>query len=168
MKQLTSKDLLQLSRKETSARKRMRLLVVSYFLDGYNRTEISKILKVARASANLWVSTYLSEGVSGLDSKSPPGRPPKLSAQQLNQLAQYIEIQSYSTEGGRLMGQDICAYINAEFGITYHRDHIYRLLKKLGYSWITSRSRHPKQSDDVQDVFKKVQTGNDPSHTIQH
>ena len=118
MKQLTLKDLLQLSRKETNARKRMRLLVVSYFLDGYNRTEISKILKVARASANLWVSTYLSEGVSGLDSTPPPGRPPKLSAKQLNQLAQYIEIQSYSTEGGRLMGQDICAYINAEFGIT--------------------------------------------------
>lgn len=146
----------------------MRLLVVSYFLDGYNRTEIAKILKVARASANLWVSAYLSDGISGLDSTPPPGRPHKLSVKQLNQLAKYIETQSYSSDGGRLMGQDICNYINAEFGILYHRDHIYRLLKKLGYSWITSRSRHPKQSDDVQDVFKKVQTGNDPAHAIQH
>lgn len=144
----------------------MRLLVVSYFLDGYNRTEIAKILKVARTSANLWVSAYLSEGISGLDSTPPPGRPPRLSTKQLNQLTQYIDEQSCSSDAGRLMGQDICDYIKNEFGVTYHRDHIYRLLKKLGYSWITSRSRHPKQSDDVQDVFKKLQTGNDPSHAL--
>ncbi len=120
LKQLTSTDLLQLSRKETNARKRMRLLVVSYFLDGYNRTEIAKTLKVARASANLWVSAYLSEGISGLDSTPPPGRPPKLSNNQLEQLAQYIDKQSHSTDGGRLTGQDVCDYIHTEFGIGYH------------------------------------------------
>ncbi|MGS0730516.1 hypothetical protein ACVBKF_30235 [Shewanella sp. 0m-11] len=36
------------------------------------------------------------------------------------------------------------------------------MLEQLGFSWITSRSKHPKQSIEVQAAFKKVPTGNDP------
>ncbi|WP_102458604.1 winged helix-turn-helix domain-containing protein [Vibrio splendidus] len=32
----------------------------------------------------------------------------------------------------------------------------------MGFSWITSRSKHPKQSQQVQDDFKKIQNRNDP------
>ncbi|WP_428847828.1 helix-turn-helix domain-containing protein [Shewanella abyssi] len=32
-------------------------------------------------------------------------------------------------------------------------------------SWITSRSKHPKQSPEAQMAFKKLPVGNDPSHT---
>ncbi|WP_155866850.1 IS630 family transposase [Colwellia sp. PAMC 21821] len=135
----------------------MRLLAVSYFLDGLSRTDISTTLKVARSSVNRWVTAYLSKGLSGLDSVSPKGRPSMLSPKQLSQLAQYVENQSCSAEGGRLMGQDFCTFIKKEFDIDYHRDHVYKILKKLGYSWITSRSKHPKQSQSVQDVFKKFQ-----------
>jgi len=31
------------------------------------------------------------------------------------------------------------------------------LLHALNFSWITSRSRHPKQSQEIQDDFKKIQ-----------
>ncbi|QPL54095.1 winged helix-turn-helix domain-containing protein [Vibrio navarrensis] len=31
----------------------------------------------------------------------------------------------------------------------------YYLLDHMGLSWITSRSKHPKQSQEVQDDFKK-------------
>ncbi|WP_082798331.1 winged helix-turn-helix domain-containing protein [Vibrio cidicii] len=27
----------------------------------------------------------------------------------------------------------------------------------MGFSWITSRSKHPKQSQEAQDDFKKIQ-----------
>nr|WP_155759590.1 winged helix-turn-helix domain-containing protein [Vibrio natriegens] len=32
----------------------------------------------------------------------------------------------------------------------------------MGFSWITSRSKHPKQSKQTQDDFKKIQNRNDP------
>ena len=70
----------------------MRLLAVSYFLDGLSRTDISTILKVARSSVNRWVTAYLTKGLSGLDSVSPKGRPSMLSPKQLSQLAQYVKI----------------------------------------------------------------------------
>ena len=40
--------------------------------------------------------------------------------------------------------------------------HVYKILKQLGFSWITSRSKHPKQSIQDQESFKKLPTGNDP------
>ncbi|WP_442961274.1 helix-turn-helix domain-containing protein, partial [Pseudoalteromonas sp. SWN166] len=48
-----------MSRKEPNARKRIRLLAVSLFFEGENRTNIAKRLNTARASVNKWVSSYL-------------------------------------------------------------------------------------------------------------
>ena len=160
-----AKQLLSLSRKEANARKRIRLLAVSLFFEGENRTNIAKRLNTARGSVNKWVSCYLDHGLDGLDNKPIQGRPSKLTPQQLENLSNYIKQSAASTDGGRLIGEDIANYIDNEFNIRYHTDHIYRLLKKLGFSWITSRSIHPKQSKESQEAFKKVPSGNDPSHS---
>ncbi|NOI03040.1 winged helix-turn-helix domain-containing protein [Vibrio kanaloae] len=52
--------------------------------------------------------------------------------------------------GGRLTGHDIHTYIVQEFGKHYHPDFIYYLLSHIGFSWITSRSKHP---DEIQEDF---------------
>ncbi|MFT6992944.1 MAG: DNA-binding NarL/FixJ family response regulator [Paraglaciecola sp.] len=54
----TSQHLLALSRAESNARKRIRLLAIFHFLEGKNRTEIALSLKVSRRSVNTWVSNY--------------------------------------------------------------------------------------------------------------
>ena len=123
-------------------------------------------MNTARGSVNKWVSNYLSNGLSGLDNKLISGRPPKLNPSQLEQLSTYIKTFSTSDKGGRLTGEDIVAYIYSQFNVKFHPDHIYRMLKKLGFSWVTSRSRHPKQSQQCQEAFKKVPSVNDPSHPI--
>ena len=56
---------------------------------------------------------------------------------------------------------DVRSYIEEHFGKTYHLDSVYVLLKKLGFSWITSRSKHPKQSKRAQEDFKKIPNRND-------
>ncbi|SBS66997.1 DDE superfamily endonuclease [Vibrio atlanticus] len=38
----------------------------------------------------------------------------------------------------------------------YHPNSIYYLLDHMGFSWIASRSKHPKQSQQIQDDFKKI------------
>ena len=160
-----SKQLLTLSRKEPNARKRMRLLAVSLFFEGESRTAIAKRLSIARSSVNKWVSDYLENGKAGLDNKPIPGRPAKLTLTQQNRLKEYVIHAAQSRDGGRLTGEDITRFIEAEFNITYSSTHIYKLLKRLGFSWITSRSRHPKQLQESQEAFKKLPDGNDPSHT---
>ncbi len=158
----TSEDLLKLSRAEKNARKRMRLLALSHFLECKNRTLVANMLKISRTSVNKWVTQYLSSGLDGLDARKAKGRTPFLSAKQQKQLGDYIETQSQSEQGGRLTGEKILNYIKAEFDVHYHPNAIYKLLQQLGFSWITSRSRHPKQQQGVQDAYIKLPTGNDP------
>ncbi|RWX53611.1 IS630 family transposase [Photobacterium chitinilyticum] len=157
MDSLKNIDFKALASQQKSIQMKMRLLALSHFQDGYSRTEITKFLKVSRTSVNKWVRIFLQEGLSGLQEKPRTGRPAFLSPAQQKQLTDFIELRAKSNEGGRLTGADIHTYIMKEFGKNYHPDSIYYLLKHLGFSWITSRSRHPKQSDKIQEDFKKIQ-----------
>ena len=158
----TAEELLKLSRAEKNARKRMRLLAIAQFLECKNRTQVANQLKISRTSVNNWVSSYLAVGLDGLEARKAKGRIPYLSTKQQKQLGEFIESHSQSKQGGRLTGEKILHYIKTEFGVEYHHNAIYKLLKQLGFSWITSRSRHPKQQQSVQDAYIKLPTGNDP------
>ncbi|GIU20028.1 hypothetical protein TUM4636_33690 [Shewanella glacialipiscicola] len=140
----------------------MRYLALLHFTEGHSRTAIATMLKVSRTSVNKWVTTYLSQGLSGLDDKPNPGRPPQLSLAQQASLKAFVQQRSLSEQGGRLMAKDLSHFIQSEFGVTFKQANIYRLLHQLGFSWITTRSRHPKQSEAVQEAFKKLPNGSDP------
>uniref|UniRef100_UPI00048E44D1 helix-turn-helix domain-containing protein n=1 Tax=Psychromonas aquimarina TaxID=444919 RepID=UPI00048E44D1 len=83
-------DFPNLIQSTSNARLRMRLLAVSHFVDGKNRTEIARFLKVSRVSVNKWVKAYLDFGVDGLFEKTHTGRPSRLTADQKIQIKQYI------------------------------------------------------------------------------
>jgi transposase len=145
----------------SNARMRIRLLAVSHFVDGKNRTEIASFLKVSRTSVNKWVTQYLNEGLEGLTEKPHTGRPALLTRVQRNQVKKYITDNAIKPQGGRLQGKDIQKYIHSEFAVLYQKTNIYHLFHELNLSWITTRSKHPKQSVEAQDAFKKIQNGND-------
>lgn len=134
----------------------MRLLAISHFLNGENRTAIANRLSVARSSVNAWVSNFLNNGLSGLENKGGAGRPRMLTEQQLEQLKQYILTHANEKQGGRLTGADIGDYIHQHFDVRFNSGHVYKIIKRLGFSWITTRAKHPKQSQAAQDAFKKV------------
>lgn len=161
MNNIKNVDFISLARKQKSIQMKMRLLALAHFQDGKSRTKIAKDLKVSRTSVNKWVSTYLENGVTGLQEKPRSGRPAFLTAKQFSKLGKFIETHAVNPDGGRLTGAEIHEYIQIEFGKSYHPDSVYYLLKKMGYSWITSRSKHPKQSDVIQDDFKKIQNEGD-------
>ncbi len=155
-------DLSKLIRSTSDARLQRKLLAVSHFTDGKSRTEIAKILKVSRRSFNIWIKAYLDSGLEGLNAKPPSGRPPKLTRKQLAQVKSYVVDNAIKPQGGRLQGKDIQRYIEVTFGVTYQKTNIYHLLHKLNLSWITTRSKHPKQSIEAQESFKKIPNRNDP------
>ena len=59
-------------------------------------------------------------------------------------------------KGGRVRCQDLVTYFSTKKKINYSLPGMYHLLHRLGYSWITSRSRHPKQDQETIDAFKKT------------
>ena len=155
-------DFNALAKTHKSVRMRLRFLTLAHFQEGETRTAIAKFLKVSRTSVNKWISQYHQHGMSGLVDKKTPGRPYALSSCQRQQLIEFITKESKSEQGGRLNGTDIQRYINDNFQVHYHLSSVYRLLHKIGFSWVTSRSKHPKQSAEAQETFKKIPNGDDP------
>lgn len=155
-------DLSKLIGATSNARLRLRLLAVSHFIDGKNRTEIASFLKVSRLSVNKWIKAYLDFGVEGLVEKPHTGRPSRLTIEQKKHLKEYVTSNAIKPEGGRLQGSDITQFILDEFDISYQPSSVYRLLHELNLSWITTRSKHPKQSEEAQESFKKIPNRNDP------
>ncbi|GEA49903.1 hypothetical protein VIN01S_07070 [Vibrio inusitatus NBRC 102082] len=162
MEGLNDIDFKKLASQQKSIQMKMRLLALAHFKDRQSRTQIAKFLKVSRTSVNKWVQAFLEEGLEGLQEKPRTGRPPFLIPAQREHLSRYIKDKAHNSEGGRLTGADIHSYKSKEFGKHYHPYSIYYLLDHMGFSWITSRSKHPKQSAEVQDDFKKIQIRNDP------
>jgi transposase len=152
----TEQQLKALSNKVKDHRIRMRLLAVAHFKAGINKADVARMLNVSRRMVNEWVANYFKGGVSALESKEPSGRPSLLSSQQKAELIDYIEKQSQSASGGRLNGGMLQTYIQHAFSISYHQNSIYKLLKSLNITWTTSRSKHPKQSEEAQENFKKT------------
>ncbi len=151
-----SHDFSALINATSNARHRLKLIAVSHFIEGKNRTKIASFLKVSRRSVNIWIKAYLDHGLDGLKAKSPTGRPSRLTAEQLAQVKSYIVKNAIKPEGGCLQGKDIQEFIKMEFGVTYQKTNIYQLMHKLNLSWITTRSKHPKQSIEAQEAFKKI------------
>jgi transposase len=135
---------------------RVRLLSVAHFKAGKKITDEPRTLNVARSMVNEWVANYFKAVVSGLESKKPSGRRSLLSSQQKTELNDYIKKQSQSASGGHLNGEMLQTYIQHAFSISYHQNSIYKLLKSLNITWMTSRSKHPKQSEEAQENFKKT------------
>lgn len=159
-------ELRKLASLESNARVRIRLLAIYHFRLGNNRAQVARLLGVARGSVNKWVNRYLANGLEGIQTKASTGRPSKISTTQRKQIAHFVLSQIDEKEGGRLTGEAIQAFIAHQFQVDYSLRNIYHLLHGLGFSWITSRSKHPKQSQQAQEVFKNLPTGNDPSHAV--
>ena len=155
-------DLLTLIKSTSNARLRLRLLAVSHFIDGKNRTEIASFLKVSRLSVNKWVKAYLDFGIEGLIEKPHTGRPSRLTVEQKERLKKYVTSNAIKPGGGRIQGSDIAQFILDEFDVAYKPSGVYRLLHELNLSWISTRSKHPKQSEEAQETFKKIPNRNDP------
>lgn len=141
-----------------NARLKDRYKVIVKFFELDSRVKTAKALNISRRLVNEWVSSYLKGGFDALAIKKQSGRPSRLSCTQKERLKQYITDNSIKTAGGRLMGHDVKAYIESEFGVIYQRSNIYTLLHELNLSWISSRSRHPKQNKETQEEFKKFPT----------
>lgn len=51
---------------------------------------------------------------------------------------------------------DLKRVIEERFGVSYHERHISTLLKRLGFSHVSARPRHPGQDTGVMEAFKKT------------
>jgi Winged helix-turn helix len=81
-----------------------------------------------------------------------------LSAEQLAQVAQIVEVGPDREKDGvvRWRRIDLKRIIAERFGVDFHPRYVGKLLKKLGFSHISARPRHPAQDERIVEAFKNV------------
>ena len=137
-------------------KKGIRLLALSYLQAGRSVKETASLLLKTEYTVRQWVGLYEEGGIDSLLSIRPGrGRKAKLSPSAESLLKDEITNLSTSLKGGRLRAEDIRRLLKEKFKVEYGLSGIYPLLHRLGYSWITARSIHPKADKNLQESFKK-------------
>ena len=160
----TTDELKKLFRKEKDPRLAIRIRAVYLGLMGKTAPEIAKLLGYSRRTIQKWVYAYNRRGIKGLNESSGRGSKSKLNDDQLQWLRQRIEEGPRSEDGVCVFhGKDIQKIIKKQFDVQYSLSSIYNLLKRLGYSYVSSRPEHPKGDPEARKRFKKksvIRSGN--------
>ena len=148
-----------LARRSKDANQSRRLLSLAAVRDGMDRGSAAKIGGMDRQTLRDWVHRFNGSGVEGLVDNWTEGPKPRLSAEQLAQFAQIVEAgPDREKDGGRKRWRrlDLKRVIAERFGVDFHPRYVGKLLKKLGFSHISARPRHPAQDERTVEAFKKT------------
>lgn len=148
-------DFHTLAQKEADPKARVRLLILMHIKNGKTKTATAEMFGFTRNTITTLIETVNRKGLEGIYDSPRSGRPPFIGWDQARQFRHDFLKAQKSKKGGRLTGYDAQKMLS-EKGIHYKMTAIYELLEKLGLSWISSRSAHPKRNEEAQAAFKKT------------
>lgn len=103
---------------------------------GLSLNEVARRIGCNASSVMRWRDAYNADGPQGLEPKPTPGRPMKLKPKQMQALVKHLlkgaMAHGYGTD--LWTTQRIAELIERKYAVTYHRDHIGRLMRDLGWS----------------------------------
>src|SRR6266511_5014548 len=104
--------------------------------EGWSGRAIAQALGVTPGAVSQWLKRARAGGAPALVHRMPPGSTPRLSAEQLAQLPTLLAYgaEAYGFLGDVWTSQRVAAVIQREFGVEYHRAHVSRLLRQIGWS----------------------------------
>jgi transposase len=140
------------------ARAARRMLALALVLEGSSREEAARHAGMDRQTLRDWVHRYNAEGLAGLSDRPRSGRRPRLSPGQEAELAAAVERGPDPDRDGvvRWRRADLRALIEARFAVRLHERSVGKVLRRLGFSRVSVRPRHPKADEAAQEAFKKA------------
>src|SRR5512138_1852833 len=103
---------------------------------GWKQSEIAIALKVSKGTVSQWLRKARAQGEQSLQLLSPPGRPAELVESQKRMIPDLLShgAETYGFRGDVWTCRRVKKVIEWEFGVSYHRSHVARLLKELGWT----------------------------------
>ncbi len=97
---------------------------------GWKQGKIAEALGVTQGAVNQWLARARDGGMEALRSRTSPGAPPRLSPDQLAALPARLArgAPAFGFSGDVWTRARVTELIKREFGVTYHRDHIGRIV----------------------------------------
>jgi transposase len=134
------------------------MLALALVLEGRSRAEAARAAGMDRQTLRDWVHRYNAEGLAGLRDRPRSGRRPRLTPEQEAELASAVEQGPDPDRDGvvRWRRVDLQALIEARFAVRLHERTVGKVLRRLGFSHVSVRPKHPKADEAAQEAFKKA------------
>jgi transposase len=151
-------DLRRLGREQTSGRLASRMFAVANVLDGLSREEAATHAGMDRQCLRDWVHRFNAEGVDGLRDRPHKGRPRRMHAGIEKEFCERVDTgpDADTDKLVRWRRIDLQAWLKSEHTIDYHERSIGKILKRLGYSHVSTRPIHPQNDPEAMEAFKKT------------
>jgi transposase len=103
---------------------------------GWNQRDIAVALDVSEVTISRWLSRARDGGPVSLRARPVPGRSPRLTPDQVGSIPELLwhGSEAYGFRGQVWTCARIAKVIEWEFGVRYHKDHVGRMLKGLGWT----------------------------------
>jgi transposase len=138
--------------------------------DDYSAEELRALAGAPRTSIRAGgfgrLRRFATEWIAARRTDGPTSR---LSPEQLDELAKIVETgPDRKTDAVvRWRRIDLKRVIAQRFGVDYHPRYVGKLLKKLGFSHMSARPRHPAQDEQIVEAFKKPVAGRGPPVAVE-
>ena len=146
-------------KRQQHARERIRMQAVVLAREGRTAPQIAQALGAARRPVQRWIADYnRGGGIEALKDRPRSGKPPRLRRDDEQRLRDRLDAGPLPDDGVcSLRALDVQRILQREFNVVYSLKGTYKLLHRLGYSYLAPRPRHKKAADQqTQDAFKKT------------
>ena len=133
-----------------------RMLALALVKEGRSRTDAAQSCGMDRQTLRDWVHRYNEAGLSGLsDKRGRTGPKPLLSPEQEAEFATLVRKGPDPEKDGvvRWRRKDLACVIKARFDVIIAERTVGDLLRRLGFSHVSPRPRHPKADAAAQASF---------------
>lgn len=139
-----------------------RLHAVVLNMEGKTAPQIATVLKVHRSKVSIWLRTWQQYGMDGLLEGHRPGRPPALSDQQKQKLADILDSGpvAYGFTTGVWTSPMVARVVEEEFYVTYHPAHVSRILHEIGFSVQRPKKTLAKADKNLQSKWVRYEYPN--------
>jgi transposase len=103
---------------------------------GWRQRDIATALGVTKGTVSRWIAKARGEGPAALLARPRPGHPPKLDLNQMRLIPDFLGhgAEAYGFRGEVWTCIRVAKVIEEEFGVSYHKGHVSRLLKELHWT----------------------------------
>lgn len=123
-------------RRDRAALEARRREAATLFREGVSQADVAHALKVSRQSVSRWHQQWQAGGLRSLRKSERAGRPPRLTQAQLRKVEKALLkgalANGYPTELWTL--RRVAEVIERSTGVSYHQGHVWRILRRLGWS----------------------------------
>ena len=118
---------------------------------GIHEAEVARRVGVHRQSVNRWARQLNEFGVSALKKAGRAGRKPRLSEADLDDIREALKRgpEALGYETGLWTAWRVADLIERECGVRYHSGHVWKVLKKLGWSCQRPTTRALERDEDA-------------------